>query len=199
MRRLIYLGYYIKKLERKKFLTFLEYVNATRRISRLKLLVDVLLSSLKYNISLLEYFQFRFYEIRGKDRKTWAGTGYMYEYQRIMNPPGKRVILDDKTMFYRKYGEFMRHTVADIEDLKRLPDLADRLLTNPSGRLVFKVYNGKCGQQVVIMSVSDIKSKGLLSFMTANGYDIVEEYIMQHKLFMELSPRQLILCGYSHN
>lgn len=188
MRRIIYLAYYLKKLDRKKFMAFSGYISNTFQISRLRLLADVLVSSLKYNISPLEYFQFRFYEISGKQRKAWAGTGYMYEYQRIMNPPGQRTILDDKTRFYREYGEFMKHSVADLNDLKRMPDLAARLLTNPSGRLVFKVYNGKCGQQVAVMDVSGIKEEGLIDFMVRNGYDIVEEYIVQHPLLMELSP-----------
>ncbi len=188
MRRIVYLAYYLRKLDRKKFLKFLNYVHTTKGTSKFYLIVDILFSSLRYNISLLEYFQFRSYEIPGSERKLWAGTGYMYEYQRIMNPPGKRNILDDKTLFYRSYREFMKHLVADINDIENFPALEEKLLSNPSCKLVFKVYNGKCGQQVAILNVTEMKDRGLQSYMKSNGFDIVEEYIEQHPLLMKLSP-----------
>ena len=44
-------------------------------------------------ISILEYFQFRFYEISSEEKRKWAGTGYMYEYQLLMNPKESRNLL----------------------------------------------------------------------------------------------------------
>jgi hypothetical protein len=140
MRRIFYLGYYLKTLDRKKFLKFIRFVSLEKDISKLKLLIDVIVSSLKYNISFLEYFQFRFYELNPIERKTWAGTGYMYEYQRIMNPPEARIILDDKTLFYREYKPFIRHTVSDISDLGIDGRISESILTNPSGKIAASMY-----------------------------------------------------------
>jgi hypothetical protein len=43
-------------------------------------------SVFRFNISILEYFQFGFAEKTNLERKEWAGTGYMYDYQLKMNP-----------------------------------------------------------------------------------------------------------------
>lgn len=188
MRRLLYLGYYLKNLDREKFIIFLRFTSLQKNTSKLRLLMDIIVSSLRYNISLLEYFQFRFYEKDFQLRKLWAGTGYMYEYQLIMNPTDKRDLLDDKKLFYRSYGKYMKHLVADIQDIQQNPELINILLNNPSGKLVLKVFNGKCGQQVLIKKAEDLKSGNLIEFMTSNGFDIVEEYIIQHPAFMKLSP-----------
>lgn len=189
MKRIIYLLYYLKNLDLQKFKLFLSYASKNYSISKNKLLVDVFKSSVKYKISLLEYFQFRFFEMKETVRKTYAGTGYMYEYQLIMNPRKHRVILDDKTQFYRKYNDFIKHTVADIKDLKADSRLSDLIIHNLSGKIVFKIYNGKCGQQVRIMESREFNcQKSLLDFMTSNGFDIAEEFIVQHPALMELSP-----------
>jgi len=186
--RILYLGYYLKQLDRKKFKIFLEFTADKTGMSKSQLLTDILSSVFKYNISLLEYFQFNFYLLNERERKEWAGTGYMYEYQLKMNPPGKRNILDDKTLFYKNYKEFFVHEVADQKDLKEIDDLAEKILGNRSGKIVFKSADGKCGAQVEIRKSSEFTRSKLLRFMERNKYDLVEEFIIQHPEINKLSP-----------
>lgn len=189
MKRIIYFIYYLRKLDRRKFRKFLNYFSSNLRISRVKMIVDIIISSFKYNISLLEYFQFRFFEHNHLKRRTWAGTGFMYEYQRIMNPPKTRIILDNKTLFYRKYKQLIHHKVADISDIQDNPDILETILANPTGKIVFKIANGKCGINVRIDRSKDYNKNNVLPFMKKEGYDLLEEYIIQHPDFMKLSPK----------
>src|ERR1044072_4923496 len=99
MKRLVYLGYYAKKLNRPLFDKFLQYTHEKYGLSKLKLYFNILSDSLKYNISLLEYFQFGFYKKNHDEKLPWAGTGHMYEYQLRMNPVSERDIVDDKRKF----------------------------------------------------------------------------------------------------
>ncbi len=188
MKRILYLGYYMKQMDWKKFWLFLNYTNAQTGKNKLSILTDVLISVFTYNISVLEYFQFRFFEKNKEKRKKWAGTGYMFEYQLKMNPKKHRDILDDKTKFYRNYGNFFVHTVADISDLKKHTDTVQKLLNNPSGKLVFKVADGKCGVDVAIKNTSEFNSNSLVDYMEKNHFDLVEEFIIQHPKLSELSP-----------
>jgi hypothetical protein len=112
----------------------------------------------------------------------------MYEYQLIMNPRDKRDILDDKRLFYKKYTPFIKHKIADLPDLKANPPLAEAILSNPSNKVVFKVANGKCGAQVDMLKSSEFNTSNIHPFMENNGYDLVEEYIIQDPTFMKLSP-----------
>lgn len=188
MKSAIYFFYYISKLDRSKFCSFLSFVHLKYNFSKTRLLADLIYSSLRYKISILEYFQFGFYNLGREERNTYAGTGYMYEYQRIMNPVKERVILDDKRLFYRKFRHFVRHTVADLDDLKQNQDLVDSLISNPGGRIVFKVFNGKCGQQVSFHYCNELTAEVLLDFMKEHGYDLAEEFIIQHPIMSQLSP-----------
>ncbi|MBL0012859.1 MAG: hexapeptide transferase [Flavobacterium sp.] len=188
IKRFVYLGYYLKQLDWKKFWLFLSHAAKQTHRNKISILLDVLLSVFTYNISILEYFQFRFFEKNKDERKLWAGTGYMFEYQLKMNPKNQRDILDDKTKFYRSYGNYFVHTVADITDLKKYPEQTQKLLNNPSGKLVFKVADGKCGVAVEIKNASEFTPASIVDFMEKNSFDLVEEFIIQHPKLTELSP-----------
>ena len=86
MKRILYFGYYLKKLDRKTFRKFLSHTRKTDSRPLLLILWDLIFASFKYKTSLLEYFQFGFNNLNAAERSKWAGTGYVYEYQLVMNP-----------------------------------------------------------------------------------------------------------------
>ncbi len=188
IKRFIYFGYYIKKLDWKKFWLFLNYASKNCNKNKISIILDCFASVFIYNISILEYFQFRFFEKNKAERTTWAGTGYMYEYQLKMNPISERDILDDKTKFYKVYHDFFVHQVADLNALKENPKIGEKLLSNPSGKIVLKVADGKCGVAVEILNTKDFDFSSLITFMEKNKFDLVEEFIIQHPKLNQLSP-----------
>lgn len=188
MKRFLYLGYYLKKMDWSKFQLFLEQASKETNKSKATLVSDALFSVFKYNISVLEYFQFRFFEKSEDERNLWAGTGYMYEYQLQMNPLNARAILDDKHQFFNSYKKYFVHYVANLEELKNSPTTINKLLNNPSGKIVFKVSDGKCGVAVKVEKTKDFDEKSIISFMENNKFDLVEEFIIQHSEMNRLSP-----------
>ena len=172
----------------KKFKRFLNHASLLTNRSKLSLLFDAIGCVFKYNISILEYFQFRFFEQTEEQRKTWAGTGYMFEYQLKMNPKKSRDILDDKTKFYRLYKDYFVHKVGDIADLKKNPELLQDVLRTPSGKLVFKVADGNCGIDVLIKDANEFDENSIITFMENSKFDLVEEFIQQHPVLNTLSP-----------
>lgn len=185
--RTLYLGYYLKQLDQNRFKTFLSYAEKKTGRSRRDLVTDVIKSVYKHNISILEYFQFRFFEKNDEERSRWAGTGYMYEYQLVMNPRSERHILDDKTLFFQNYQPFLVHDVADFQSLKNV-DVANRLLSNSSGKIVFKASAGKCGAQVEICNTKDFTPESVVKYMDRKNYGLAEQFIEQHKDLNRMSP-----------
>jgi hypothetical protein len=169
----------------KKFLT---YTSELTGKSKFSLLTASIQDVYKYNISILEYFQFGFYDKSKLEKEEWAGTGYMYEYQIIMNPKEERVILDDKRKFFKSYQKYVIHTVADLQDLKNSKETIKKLLENPSGKIVFKSSDGKCGAGVKVENTKDFDAKSITTYMENNVFDLVEEYIIQHPDLNSLSP-----------
>jgi hypothetical protein len=188
MKRILYLAYYLKNLDWKRLWQFADYVKARTRDSIIRQLITIKYHVFKYNISILEYYQFRFFEKSHKEKLTWAGTGFMYEYQLKMNPKSERHILDDKRLFAKEYRDFLVHQVEDLESLKSQPEKVEKLLSNPSGKIVFKAADGKCGAQVLIEPASNFNYDKLIQFLENSEYDLVEEFIIQHPALQQLSP-----------
>ncbi len=190
-RRFLYLVYYCKKLDRATFWRFFRVVRAQKHWPGPKLFRDIVCSVFRYNISLMEYFYFRFYERDPEERKGYAGTGYMYEYQLLMNPRKYREALEDKRRFLELFRDFVRHDHADLDSFEKNPELAKKMLGNKSGKLVLKKHNGQCGIGVELFPVDGMGVEDVLGRLKETGNDLVEECITQHPDLMALSPSGL--------
>ncbi|TVS00485.1 MAG: hexapeptide transferase [Rhodobacteraceae bacterium] len=186
-RRLAYFAYYLRRLDRARLAAFMAYLQREKGWSRRGQWARILRDSLRYNISILEYYQFRFFELSSEEKAKWAGTGTMYEFQRRANPPGAREILEDKCRFHEAYRDFFRHAVYTREALAAQPGLAEQVLQRHD-RLVFKPARGNCGVGIAFVAAAELSAADLVPFMTRNGYDLVEEGICQHPEMMRLSP-----------
>ena len=191
MKRILYFFYYIRELDSRKFKEFAAYVNRETGKSMFRILFEILRDSLRYNISILEYFQFRFYSINEEEKRLWAGTGYMYEYQRLMNPWEERSILSDKSIFLDEYREFVNHSFVRLEDLKDNLSLANDLLAGKSNKVVLKSVDGQCGRGIEVIPINGMTSTTLVSKLEASGNNLAEEFVQQHEELEKLSPSGL--------
>lgn len=183
------MGYYLKELDREKFLRFTQHAAQQTGRSSWSLWWDALVSSVVYNISLMEYFQFRYYEIAQQERVKWAGTGYMYEYQRIMNPPSQRRVLADKTEFLKVYKAFVHHNFFKKEELANEAAVADFIQNN--SRLVLKSSDGQCGRGIEVITTEGLSPEELRQGLERTGNDMVEAFVEQHPDLQLLSPSGL--------
>ncbi len=190
MKRLLYFVYYLKELDKEKFRKFTDYVTANYNKSKIGLYTDILISSLKYNISINESYLFRFYESSKEVRDTYAGTGFMYEYQLKMNPKSSRKVLEDKLQFLKVYKDCVFHDFASIEDLKD-PSVANRMLANKSGKIVLKGSDGQCGRGIEVRKSSDFTPETLVQRLKELNNDFAEEFVMQHDKINTMSPSGL--------
>lgn len=191
MKRLIYFLYYLKSIDRKKFGTYINHASITTGRKKGAILFDNIMSSFLNNVSLLDYFYFKFYELSRPERLKWAGTGYLYEYQLRMNPIHYRKVLEDKIDFLTYYKPFVNRSYASLEELKKIPELTEQLLNNESGRLVLKYARGQVGAEVGVIQTYKFTAHKLLEYMQSNGYNLAEEYVAQHPDMNELSPSGL--------
>jgi hypothetical protein len=165
----------------------MKYTTETVGISAFQQMRQFIRCSLQYNISPLEFYQFRFLGQSPQSRETWAGTGTMYEFQRLANPPKARGILSDKRLFYSAYKRFFRHQQFTIADLERDSELIVSLLRDQSV-LVFKSASGNCGRQVAFFETEGQTPHQFWSFLGSGEYDLVETFARQHPALSRLSP-----------
>jgi hypothetical protein len=184
--RLLYFAYYLKNLDKTTFKKLLGFTIQKTGLSKMSIYRDIFFDSIRYNISILEYFQFGFYEMDSESKKKWAGTGYMYEFQKIMNPLEHRVILDDKTIFYKEYKSFFKHHVMDVKEMRKDIQGVKKMLQ--LSKVVLKESKGKCGIGTVFVDSDQFNPKTLIEYMVKEGFDLAETYITQHKDLNSLSP-----------
>ncbi len=191
VKRFFYLIYYFRNLEVKKLLAFLKYSSGIVEKPRVLLFLDCIYSVFRFNISILDYFYFRFFELKDAERFEWAGTGFMFEFQLKMNPKKSRGVLSSKIEFLRHYNQFIKRHHADLETLQANNDILTRLLSNASGKLVLKNSKGQTGKEVEVVNCNDYSGGSLISLMKKKGYDLMEEYVTQHHDLMGLSASGL--------
>ena len=150
-KRTIYLFYYLKMMDWSKFWLFYNYVRKQRERSGISLWLDAIQSVYRYNIGLIDYFLFEFYDKEHATRSKWVGTGYKYEYDLIMNPIGEHHVLQNKIDFFTAFAPFVRHGMCTITDLENNTIGAREVLNNPTGKIAVKVELEQCGWDVEIL------------------------------------------------
>ncbi len=187
MKRLLYFAYYLKQLNWKLLKKFMAHTNEKHGLSEAKQWSMILKNSLKYNISILEFYQFDFLHKSHEEKIKWAGTGTMYEFQLKANPPKERQILDDKRLFLKSYGKYVVNQVYTLQEMEADAKLVEYFLKKHD-KIVFKEASGKCGAGVAIKPTSEFNASSMLVFMRTNNFDMVETYIQQHDAINQLSP-----------
>src|SRR4030042_2595172 len=191
VKRLLYLLYYLRESDFKQLNAFIKFSSLVSGSSRLRIISDSIFSVFKYNISLKDYFCFRFFYLNEGDRSKWAGSGFMYEYQLRMNPKLVRNILEDKIRFLHHFRSFVKRKFVSLNELKTNRQLTEKMLVNSSGRMVLKGSHGQIGAEVEGISCNDYSSLTLIDYMTQKRYDMAEDYVVQHPSLMALSPSGL--------
>jgi hypothetical protein len=186
--RLLYLSYYVMRTPASEFSKLIRFVTKEKGISTVPLYTDILYSSIRYNISFMDYFSFRFYNIGKKEREEYIGSGAMYEFQLKMNPKKFRHVLHDKIAFLQKFDDCSGRNWVTIETLKKDPQKTTQFLSSPSGKAVVKYSKGQSGKQVEILDTRSLNTVSLIQKMEAGNFDLLEEYIVQHDDLMRLSP-----------
>lgn len=179
-RRTIYLGYYIKQLDKKMFRKFSVYVRKLKRRSTFSIYSDIIICVFRFNIGIMDYFIFKFYNKDDEERSTWAGTGFMYEFHKKMNSLKTRYVLSDKIEFYKAYLPFVIHKTCTIEDLEKNNLNAKEVLNNPKGKIVIKDALGQCGWDVEVINLKDFTIEELIAYMKERDSNLAEEFIDQH-------------------
>jgi hypothetical protein len=187
LRRVLYLGYYLRNMHWQLLGKFMQHQKSKNKIGYAVQVFSAVFDCLRFNIAPLEWYQFGFAELAVNDKKAWAGTGAMYEFQLWANPKSEREILSDKRKFYKAYKEFCIHKLWAISELETTPALLSAVLKEHK-TLVFKNAHGNCGRSVKFVETRELNPDSLIPWMKANGFDMVESYIKQHPEMQRLSP-----------
>jgi len=86
IKRVLYFSYYLRKVDWTLLKKFQKHYRKEYGMSSFKQWYLVFVHSLCNRISILEYYQFDFHSKSRAEKKKLAGTGFMHEYKRVINP-----------------------------------------------------------------------------------------------------------------
>lgn len=191
LKRIIYLIYYLRVLDWDIFNKYIQFVKEQKKVNSLSICVDIIISIYLYNIGIMDYFIFKFFEKKHSERSKWVGTGYKYEYDLYMNPKKVRDILQDKIKFNESYAPFIIHSTCTINDLMQINARFNKVFNNQSGKIVVKDALGQCGWDVEVLNTSGFTPESLLKYMQNKKFNLIEEFIVQHPQLAKLSSSGL--------
>lgn len=186
-----YAAYFIRNASykaAKKFYKDFNFVRQKKNMSSWALYTDILSSSIKYNMSPLEYFKLRFYDQSPAERSEYISARVLRKFQLKMNPVGDRDLVWDKRKFLAHFEGLTGRSWATYESLKSDKDLADKFLKAENGKLVVKDSMGEAGQQVRVIETKDFDANSLLKYMESNKFNMVEECVIQHDSLNKIAP-----------
>lgn len=156
--------------------------------TRTYIIVDMFLSSFKLGSSFHEYFYYNFTDKSKTERKTYATTGKMYDYQLKMNPPRQRYLLEDKLVFLKKYKDF---TGRNWLDLKVAGENEVAEFIKGKAKVVLKNSKGQAGQSIKVFYLQSTSPASIMGYSKKNKLDLMEEFVVQHDDLMALAPESL--------
>ena len=188
MKNVLYFFYYLKNTNWSRLNKHLQYVSKTNNFNKCYLVSDMIKCTFKYGTAFHEYFYYDFCHKSASQRSEYASMGFMYEYQKKMNPPSKRDILADKNKFDKAYQEFigrglLNPETSSIEEIEKF--IADR------NKIVLKRSTGGGGKNVLILTGKDVNADNIKALAKNEHFDILEEFVIQHEKLQELSPNSL--------
>lgn len=189
MDNLLYFFYFIKITNWTRLRKHQSFVAGKYGLSKWHLFWDVVKCSLKYGISFHEYYYYGFYEKTDDLRQGYASMGFMYRYQKRMNPPKKRQVLADKNLFDKAFSEFMHRDL--MNPIEGSEAEVAKFIENKD-TVVLKRSTGGGGKNVKIVKITDgINERTIKSEAESGEYDILEEFVRQHDDLQALSPNSL--------
>jgi hypothetical protein len=187
-RQIFYLGHWILTLDRTEFFFCLNYAYKKSNKTKIGIIVDIVYCVLKYEISIMEYFQFDFSMVDKEERIQYVGTPLFGKFLSIMNPNARRSILYNKLKTLETFAPFIKRSYATLTDLRAKNDSAAKVLNNKSGKIVLKSIFGEGGAKIEVIPVQGLDTEAIIQRLAATGNDFIEEFVIQHKDLMRLSP-----------
>ena len=152
-------------------------INTKTNIKQLKIMIDMIKCSLKYQASFYDYLEFEFYLLNELQRQTYLTRGKNDEIIKKYNDKNYFNLLDNKLEFNSYFNKFIKR---DYLDLNKASLKEFREFTFNKKSIISKPINGEGGKGIRIIELYDIEQNKLFDELIYNKEYLVEEVIKQH-------------------
>lgn len=154
---------------------------------RASLMADVLWERLRYGTEIQDYFQYGFYNLKNRERRSYMTFSKLRYTMKVCNDPSKREIFDDKALFNDTFGDYLNRDWLDVTTAS-YDEFLEFLQKNPA--FFAKARSGMFGKNAGRFDEDSHKSeqetKALFDKLKKEGC-IVEQLITQNSSLEEFN------------
>jgi hypothetical protein len=195
MKNILYLGFFILKTDYKDLI---KSINCTSKkgYNKLFLCMRMVINSLWYGSSFVDYYNFQFYRKNKEQKKEYATMGIMYKFHNKMNHKDFIDEVDNKKTFFKTFNKFCNP--AFLYTQKDMDIITTVILERINQKIVIKNPESSGGKGVRIFQVQKkensimIGDEELITFLKnhfkENEYFYLEDFIVQHESIANISP-----------
>lgn len=152
---------------------------------------DMAICAAKYGAGYYDYTIFEFYNLNGKQRKTYMTRFKNKKLMTLMNNPEYADYFDKKDIFYENFSDYIGRGFlvlkkATKEDVIKFVEGKEYIIAKPR--------DGECGHGIEKIKIADFTSKEALAdyvFNPEKKFDVIEDLLIQHEKLNEIYPHSI--------
>ncbi len=138
-------------------------------------ILDMVWCGLRYQASPRNYYWFGFYELKGKQRRTFVTHGMSERIQKRCNETSATVVFRNKMQFYSYFSAYMNRKVCLTNE-----KLSSEEIRSLGRKIIFKPLEGSQGFGIRVIEPDNYTDTELLSEIRRLPKGVLEEWIIQH-------------------
>ncbi|CAM3612036.1 sugar-transfer associated ATP-grasp domain-containing protein [Erysipelothrix urinaevulpis] len=188
------LKYYFKRLknmDHKGFFDAIDVAHAKSGKFRIFLFFDMVWSSWRYTAGYVDYNEFEFYSINGKQRKTYLTLGQSHKVEKAYNDAKYSGIFDDKSIFVDRFVEYVSRDHIDLRKVSA--DDFCKFVRDHKKVMAKKTsdYVGRGIDKIDLTTTPNLDLCKLYHELKDSDQVLIEEFFKQHPKMDELSDKSV--------
>ena len=168
----------------KRFYNDLKELSKTTHKPAWFMFLDTAVCTLRYGSGLQDYLNFRFYEKKHAQRKTYVSVGYLDQVITKLSNIKWSPYISNKTNFHKNYGQYTRRDFFDPDGgYEAFEAFLER---NPV--FIYKPQIGQCGEGVAKIVTAEIADRKAFFEQAMEQKACLEELVKQHADWEALCP-----------
>jgi glutathione synthase/RimK-type ligase-like ATP-grasp enzyme len=179
----------IKGFQYKQFFSIINEIHKKTRKSRIIIFFDIVFTALRYGNGYMDYFEFEFYLLNNKERKTYITSYLNNDIVRKYNDKDEMEKFNNKLLFNKMYKKYLRRDFIDLNNAT-LDEFKDFLKIH--NKIICKIPEGTGGKGIQVISINKKTNiDKLYNKLIKDGLILVEEYLVQHEKMNELYDKSV--------
>lgn len=188
MRKIKYVLKRIKNMQWKNMFDIAKKISKITHKPSAWILIDIVYSALKYGAGYMDYFEFEFYLLNKKERKTFLTSTINNQIIATYNEKKYFENFSNKIKFNQIFQKYLNHDFIDVKNssFEEFQKFCEKKKT-----IVGKVVDACGGKGIDFYEINKKNLKQIYETLLAKKQYLVEEVIVQHNKMNELYEKSI--------